>query len=226
VDHVIVLETTPELLALEADEFFAQVLHEQLKASVVVEGPDFRFGRDRRGDVARLRQLCRESGMHFATAAAVRCERGEVISSSRVRTALEAGEVEAAERLLDRPYGLTGRVVVGQRRGRSLGFPTANLDAIETVVPKDGVYAVRVHLSDACFAGAAHVGPRPTFGENQKSVEVHLIDFEGNLYDRELEVDFLHRLRDTQFFPEPHALAAQLRADVEQARRLASPGSS
>jgi riboflavin kinase/FMN adenylyltransferase len=148
---------------------------------------------------------------------------GVVVSSSRVRAALDRGDIAAASRLLGRPYRLHGQVADGQKRGRTLGFPTANLDPLFTLAPGDGVYAVRVPLPDGngTRAGAANVGPNPTFGENARKVEVHLIDFSGDLYGQELAVDFLARLRDTRPFAGVADLLEQLRHDVEQARTLA-----
>src|SRR5262249_7003535 len=129
---------------------------------------------------------------------------------------------DAAE-LLGRPYRLRGRVGTGQRRGQTLGFPTANLTELQTVVPGDGVYAVLAQVDGSSWPGAANIGPNPTFGENARKVEVHLIDFQGDLYNRELAVDFMARLRDTRPFNGPADLVEQLRKDVAAARRMAVP---
>jgi riboflavin kinase/FMN adenylyltransferase len=126
-----------------------------------------------------------------------------------------------AARLLGRPYRLRGRVGMGQKRGNTLGFPTANLEGIATLIPADGVYAVRVEAGSACWAGAANVGPNPTFGEQVRKVEVHIIGFHGDLYGRTLAVDFLNRLRPTQPFASPDALVKQLNHDVAAAQRIA-----
>jgi riboflavin kinase/FMN adenylyltransferase len=123
--------------------------------------------------------------------------------------------------LLDRPYRLRGTVGVGQRRGATLGFPTANLEKPLTLVPRDGVYAVRAWTGGTAWPGAANVGPNPTFGEQARKVEVHLIGFSGDLYGQPLAVDFLDRLRDTRPFAGPAELVAQLRRDVDEARRIA-----
>jgi riboflavin kinase/FMN adenylyltransferase len=139
-----------------------------------------------------------------------------------VRDALERGDVGAAATLLGRPYRLRGVVGVGQRRGRTIGFPTANLEGLATLVPADGVYAVRVRressAAEPAWAGAANVGPNPTFGEDARKVEVHLIGFAGDLYGQTLAVDFVRRLRDTRPFASVGELVEQLRRDVEQAR--------
>ena len=128
-----------------------------------------------------------------------------------------------AARFLGRPHRLHGRVAAGQKRGRVLGFPTANLDPLLTFAPGEGVYAVRVPLADRTRPGAANIGPNPTFGEHARKVEVHLIGFKGDLYGQDLAVDFLARLRDTRPFAGVDDLVAQLRRDVEQALRVEEP---
>jgi riboflavin kinase/FMN adenylyltransferase len=217
-DHVVVVHIDRELLSLRADAFFAQVIQERFAARGVVEGVNFGFGRNREGNVGRLAELCRAAGIGLVVAPPVRVD-GAVVSSSRVRAALLAGDVAAATQLLGRLYRLQGTVGVGQRRGRTLGFPTANLDHIETLVPADGVYAVVAHVQGTPWPAAANIGPNPTFGETARKVEVHLIDFEGDLYDKPLAIDFVQRLRDTRPFAGVEDLKAQLQQDVEQARR-------
>jgi len=221
-DHVVILRTTPALLRLEAREFLDTVLGKQLEVKAVVEGFNFRFGRDRAGDLQLLGEWCRQRGIRFVTVdrKTVDCA---AVSSSRVRTALESGDSAAAARLLGRPYRLRGTVGSGARRGRSLGFPTANLIDPATLVPGDGVYAVRVMLEDgSTWPGAANVGPNPTFGEHARKVEAHLIGFDGDLVGQSIAADFVARLRDTQTFASADDLAAQLRTDIEQARRVLS----
>ncbi len=215
-DQVVILRTTPELLRLEAREFLDTVLADRLAAKAVVEGFNFRFGRGRAGDLELLGAWCRRRGVEFAVVArqAVDCA---VVSSSRVRTALESGDVAAAVRLLGRPYRLRGIVGTGAKRGRTLGFPTANLTEPATLVPGDGVYSVRVQLADgSTWPGAANIGPNPTFGEQARKLEVHLIGFDGDLYGQPIAVDFVARLRDIRPFAGADDLVAQLRMDVEQ----------
>jgi riboflavin kinase / FMN adenylyltransferase len=148
---------------------------------------------------------------------------GAPISSSRVREALLRGNVREAAHLLGRPYHVRGLVATGQRRGQSLGFPTANLEQVATLVPADGVYAVHVPRGERIWSGAANVGPNPTFGEYARKVEVHLLDFQGNLYGETLVVQFIERLRATRPFGSAAQLVEQLRKDVEQARRVTRP---
>ncbi|MCS6852388.1 MAG: bifunctional riboflavin kinase/FAD synthetase [Gemmataceae bacterium] len=218
-DHVVVLRTTPELLRQSPEEFFRDVLHAGLQARAVVEGVNFRFGHDRRGTVETLVRLCQEAGLRCVIVPPVE-RHGELISSSRIRAALLRGEVGRAAEGLGRPYRLRGVVGPGQGRGRQLGYPTANLREWATLVPRDGVYAVVVTAAGGRWPAAAHNGPNPTFGDTARKVEVHLLDFSGDLLDQPLAVDFLERLRDTRTFASPAALAEQLRADVDQARRV------
>lgn len=220
-DHVVILRTTPTLLQLSAADFFSRILLEGFQARALVEGPNFGFGRNREGNVAALQEFCQRAQLSL-TVVTPRQVEGVAVSSSRVRHALERGQVGEATALLGRPYRLRGKVGVGQRRGQTLGFPTANLHQPATLVPGDGVYAVRVHHGATRWPGAANVGPNPTFGEQARKVEAHLIGFQGDLYGQDLAVDFLSRLRDTRPFAGPSQLIEQLRLDVDQARRLAS----
>ncbi len=221
-DHVIILRTTPELLQLNAEDFFNRVIRTSLDARAVVEGPNFGFGHNREGTVETLAQLCHRAGIGFSVVPVLE-DAGQIVSSSRVRAALLAGDVRRAARKLGRFYQLHGTVGAGQRRGRTIGFPTANIEQPATLVPADGVYAVRVHLaSGEVYPGAANVGPNPTFGENARKVEVHLIGFDGDLYNQPLTVEFMDRLRDTRPFAGVTELVDQLRRDVEQALEILS----
>jgi riboflavin kinase/FMN adenylyltransferase len=219
-DHVLILRTTPELLRLEPEAFFDHVIHARLGARSLVEGPDFRFGRGRAGTVATLRDLGRRAGVGLVVVPPLEID-GQIVSSSKVRTALLAGDARTAQRLLGRPYRLRGVVSSGQRRGQTLGFPTANLERVATLLPADGVYAVRVTWGGRAWPGAANLGPNPTFREQARKLEVHLIGFQGDLYGQELAVDVLERLRDTRPFAGVDDLVMQLRADVERARAVA-----
>lgn len=218
-DHVVVLQTCPELLALPPEAFFDAVVRRALGAEGVAEGFNFRFGRARAGSNETLAELCRQAGMRFREVPAFAWG-GRPVSSSQVRDALAAGDVATASELLNRPYRVSGVVGTGARRGRTIGFPTANLEQVETLLPATGVYAVRAMTPDGLFAGAANVGPNPTFGEEARKVEVHLLDFAGDLYGRPLAVDFVARLRDTRKFSGVEELVGQMRRDVAEARRL------
>ena len=221
-DGVLTLKADAALLALSPEAFFEDVMLDMLRAKAVVEGSDFRFGRGRAGDVNTLRALCGRHGLAFAAVPPVQV--GEAVSSSRVRAALLAGDVVHAADLLGRPYSLGGIVVEGAKRGRTLGFPTANLGDVETLVPAVGVYAARATVGRECYAAAANVGPNPTFGEEARKIEIHLLDFAGDLYGERLTVAFVKRLRDTRPFPGVAELVAQLHADVAAVRNILGDG--
>jgi riboflavin kinase/FMN adenylyltransferase len=218
-DHVVVLATSKDLLSLSPDDFFHSVIAERLAARTLVEGFNFRFGRDRLGSIESLRMLCRQSEKALIVVGPVQ-RNGANVASSRVRRALLEGDVRLACDLLGRPYALQGTVVTGQGRGRGLGFPTANLASIETLLPADGVYAVRVEHASFRGAGAANIGANPTFGETARKVEVHLIEYSGNLEGQSLVVEFVERLRDTRAFHGPAELMKQLQVDVGRAKEF------
>jgi riboflavin kinase/FMN adenylyltransferase len=220
-DDVIVLPTTRELLRLTATEFFERIILQELHAKRLVEGPNFFFGRDRAGNITVLRQLCQAHGIALDVIAPVTID-GQWVSSSVIRSLLVDGDVDDAVALLGHPYRLTGRVVTGVQRGRQLGFPTANLEGFATVVPGLGVYAGRCAVDGQTYAAAIHLGPNPTFAEERTKVEVHLLDFAGDLYGRVLDVDFLARVRPVQKFASVDALRAQLERDVASVRKLAA----
>jgi riboflavin kinase/FMN adenylyltransferase len=221
-DHVIVLQTTPDLLALTPEAFFDHIIRGSLAARGVVEGFNFRFGRDRAGSNETLRTLSLQTRIDFREVPPFTLG-GRPVSSSRVRDAILSGDLSTATELLGRPYRVAGVVATGARRGRTIGFPTANLDRVETLLPGNGVYAVRVHTATGRFAGASHVGPNVTFGEEFRKVEVHLLDFAGDLYGQTLAVDFIARIRGTEKFANADALIDRMNRDVAEARRLVTP---
>jgi riboflavin kinase/FMN adenylyltransferase len=222
-DHVIILRTSPSLLALSPEAFFEDILVRQLGAQAIVEGYDFRFGRARAGTTDVLRTLCSAAGMRFREVSPV-MHAGEVVSSSRVRSAIVNGDIACASELLARPYRISGEVVTGAKRGRTIGFPTANLAHVPTVLPGNGVYAARAWVDGIMWACAANIGPNPTFGEDARKVEIHLINFSGDLYGKALNVDFVARLRDTRPFAGVAELIEQLKQDIETAKRIVSQG--
>jgi riboflavin kinase/FMN adenylyltransferase len=220
-DEVGVFRTGPWLLELSAREFFDRVIVGQFQARGLVEGPNFAFGRDRKGDTAMLARWCAEAGLAFEVVEPTVID-GALISSTRIRNALNEGRAADAARWLGRPHRIRGRVVRGAARGATLGFPTANLDGIDTLIPADGVYATRAFVGGRSpgWAAACHVGPNATFGELARSVEAHLIGFDGDLYGGEVELDFLERLRPTRRFDGRDALLAQIRSDVAETEAI------
>jgi riboflavin kinase / FMN adenylyltransferase len=225
VNAVCVQPADAALMALEAEAFYAGVLRGRFAARAIVEGQDFRFGARRRGDVAMLAALCGRDGVELDVVPPVVID-GEAVSSSRIRTLVAAGRVAEAHTLMTAPYRLTGAVVVGARRGGTIGFPTANLAGIATLLPALGVYAAVAHVDGVAVPAAVHVGPNVTFGETSVSVEAHLIGYAGDLYGRPLDVDFLDRVRDTRRFSSVEDLKAQLADDVAAARRIVAAAAS
>lgn len=225
VDICITYPTTPELLALSAEQFFQQVVVRQLDARAVVEGPNFHFGRDRQGDTKLLEALTRQQGISLAVVEPQR-QGGAYISSSRIRDAIARGEIEAANDWLGYPYRVEGVVGEGARRGSQIGFPTANVQQVATLLPAHGVYAghawVPAHPCVERHLAAIHIGPNPTFQEGQTKFEVHLLDFDGDLYGQTVAVEFTCRLRDVATFGSVQELINQLQRDVASIRNLHS----
>jgi riboflavin kinase / FMN adenylyltransferase len=221
VTAVVAYPTDELLLQLSPDAFFAKIVQEQLSARAMVEGPNFQFGRGRGGNVATLRQLCAAAGVALEVVSPVGVG-SELVSSSRVRAAIAAGDVDLARQLLTRSYRIRGMVTHGAGRGGKLGFPTANLEAIDTLLPAQGVYAARALAAAGIWPAAVNIGPNPTFGEQALKVEIHLIGFTGSLYGQPLEVDFLSRLRSIRPFESVAALKTQLTHDIAAAREIAA----
>jgi len=237
VEVVLVLAFTPELSQVGAEAFAADVLFDGLGARAVVVGENFRFGHKAAGDPDLLADLGRPRGIEVV-AVGLHANGGQVVSSTRVRAELAAGDVAAAAASLGRPHAVEGVVVAGNRRGGPvLGMPTANLDLPAGIaIPADGVYAG--HLTDEVPEGsgepqggapvgrpvarpaAVSVGTNPQFGSERRRVEAHVLDFDGDLYGHRVSVGFAHRLRGQAIFADVEELAAQMRADVDQARRL------
>ncbi len=220
VDCVIAYPTDHALLSLSPEEFFEQIVLAELEARGLVEGPNFCFGHHRAGDVSTLRLLCEASGLTLEIVGPVKIGR-QLVSSSKVRALIAAGDLSEAISLLGHSYQVHGLVIRGADRGRSIGFPTANLQGVETLLPPDGVYAGIAHHGGEEHPAAVNLGPNPTFGEEGRKLEVHLLDFTGDLYGRTLAVDFLDRLRDTRSFAGADELRTQLAQDIEQVRKKA-----
>jgi riboflavin kinase/FMN adenylyltransferase len=218
VDALIAYPTDEALLSLTAEQFFRQIIQERLAARAVVEGPNFYFGHGRTGDVHLLEQLCRREGIALEIVDPFVAD-NKTVSSSRIRALIAEGDVDTASRLLTQPYRIRGLVTHGAGRGAKIGFPTANVDAIDTIVPAAGVYAARAYLNGEVWPAAVNIGPNPTFDEGRMKFEVHLIGFSGAIYGRAIEVDFLARLRDIHAFASVDELKQQLHRDVARAQQ-------
>jgi riboflavin kinase/FMN adenylyltransferase len=219
-DVVGLLRFDARLAAMSAETFVRNVLVERLQAREVWVGPGFRFGHKRAGDIATLHALGDTLGFSAHEIDPVLLD-GERVSSTRVRAALQAGDFALATRLLGRPYVIGGRVARGNQLGRTLGFPTANLRFGRKVPALSGIYAVRVHGVGADAKPAvASFGTRPTVGGREPLLEANLFDFDGDLYGRRIDVEFVARLRDEETFPDLPTLVAQMHRDAEQARAV------
>jgi len=218
-DAALVVPFTLEFSRMEAEAFVVEVLVKTLGVREVVVGFNHTFGRDARGTPALLTELGQRHG--FATHVLPPLEiDGQTVSSSAIRDALQAGDVERAQRFLGHPYRVTGTVRRGAGRGRTLGFPTANLRPDRSLILAAGVYAARAAWDGTRADAVVNVGYRPTFGEDQFWVEAYIFDFDGDLYDRTLALEFLARIRAETRFPDVEALRRQVAADMEAARRV------
>ena len=219
-DAMLVFAFDGAMAGMTADAFVRDLLGAQLGAAAVVTGEDFTFGRARGGNVGVLRDVGAEAGIATRTVGPVLLD-GEVVSSSRIRDALVAGDPQEAARLLTRPFAIKGPVQHGDKVGRTINFPTANLDIGSYLRPRYGIYAVTGKLPDGrVLQGAANIGIRPTFDPPKELLEPHFFDFSGDLYGQEIEVAFHHFLRGEAKFDGLDALVAQMARDCDEARRL------
>lgn len=220
VDRVGLLRFNAALASLSPEEFVQRLLVARLQAREVWVGPDFRFGRARAGNLALLQRMGAELGFAAETIAPVELG-GVPVSSTRIRAALQSGDFAGATHLLGQPYSIAGRVVRGKQLGRTLGYPTANLRFGGKTPALRGIYATRVHgVADAPWPSVSSFGTRPTVDGKEPLLEAHLFDFDGDLYGRHIEVEFVARLRDEEKFPDLPTLVVQMDRDAEQARRL------
>ncbi|MFK8114608.1 MAG: bifunctional riboflavin kinase/FAD synthetase [Rubripirellula sp.] len=228
IDALVVCKTTSRFLQLTASEFFDSLVVGCLKASAMFEGPNFFFGRDRGGDVAVLQELCDRNGVDLRIVEPT-CEGAEMVSSTRIRRLLETGNVEKANSMLGHPYLIRGTVTTGAKRGREIGFPTANLVDMDVVVPAPGVYGgfATVEGMDVAQVAAIHIGPNPTFEQDGESkVEIHLLGYDGDLYGQQLQVDFVTRVRNIMRFGSANELIEQLHKDIQTIRERLAGGPS
>ncbi len=230
IDAVIVYPTDRELLQLSPKEFFDSVVLGSLQARGLVEGPNFFFGHNRAGSIETLREFCAAADVALDIVPPV-VVGDQLVSSSEIRRLIVDGRVRDAGSLLGATYRVAGTVVRGAERGRTIGFPTANLEGIRTVLPRDGVYAGRALVGSSrtpgsWFPAGINIGPNPTFADQERKVEVHLAGFSGDLYGCRLVVELAERLRDTVRFDGIDKLKAQLAIDIARARALDDPGAS
>jgi riboflavin kinase/FMN adenylyltransferase len=222
VDRVVCLRFSDALAALTADEFIRRLLIDGLGVEYLVVGDDFRFGKNRKGNKALLQQSAELHGFQLGTLEDFEMG-GERVSSTRVREALESGDLGTAGALLGRPYSMCGRVAHGDKRGRTIGFPTANIFLHRASVPVSGVFAVEMlGIDDAPIAGVANVGTRPTVDGSRALLEVHLFDFARDIYGHHVQVRFVKKLREERKFDSFEHLKQQIQLDSGQARAFFS----
>lgn len=219
IDLLVVLNFTRELAELPAEDFVREILVGKLGVEHLIVGYDYAFGRNRQGDTRFLAEQARRYNFTLEVLEPVRAEQ-QAHSSTAIRRFLQEGRVAEAIGVLGRNFTLDGSVVHGDGRGRKLGFPTANLVTEKEILPRDGVYAVKVKWREAYYDGVINIGRRPTFAGSAPTLEIHLMDFKGDLYDETLRIYFVDRLRDEQRFPSVEALQAAVLSDIAHARQL------
>ncbi|MCX7987868.1 MAG: bifunctional riboflavin kinase/FAD synthetase [Thermodesulfovibrio sp.] len=224
VDITVLIPFTNEFAQMEAEDFVRDILVERLNAKLVIVGYDYRFGKGRKGDRDLLKKLGLVYGFKVKVLNAYK-RKGKILSSTAVRNALIEGNIREANLFLGRAYHIDGEVIKGLGRGSSiLGYPTANILPIQEIIPKEGVYAVKVtvpHLSKT-YRGVANIGKNPTFNNKNLSYEVHIFDFKENLLGKSIRVHFITRIRDEKKFSSPEELKQGIARDIEEAKKIFS----
>jgi riboflavin kinase/FMN adenylyltransferase len=220
-DGVIVLDFTRELSRLSPRDFVRDYLRAKIGVREVVVGHSVSFGHNRAGNAAMMVELGREFGFDTEVVGPIKID-GLEVSSTKVREAISAGDLRGAARLLGRYHFLRGPVVRGRERGRTIGFPTANLASETECIPPDGVYATRVILDDGAYAAITNIGMRPTFSETERSIEAHIFDFTRDLYGTRIKLELIERIRAERKFDNADALKAQIALDLSKVREILS----
>ena len=219
VDAVVVIPTTHELLQQSAETFFYETIQNRFHAQVVVAGRNFSFGRDRIGTPDVIKLYGQWTGIEVDIVEPLQIGEDRV-SSSSIRRLIQAGQIERVNELMPSPYRMTGTVMVGDRRGRTLGFPTANLGDVQTIMPVHGIYATTAWIEGMRYGSTTHIGTNPTFDVPLPKIEVFVHDFDGDLYGKQIAVDFLAFLRESIRFDSAEALIRQMHEDVLRSRRI------
>ncbi len=226
IDATVVVRPDPTFLSMAPEVFVERVIHEQFHAAHVVEGPDWRFGKARAGDIALLARLSPRYDYKVVLVRPLHTKLDDgkpvPLSSTLIRWLLAAGRLDDVNRLLGRPYTLFGPVAKGSAIGTKMGFPTINVQSVDLVLPADGIYAGRCKIKGSWLTAAVHVGPAPTIGRQSRAVEAHLLaDNVGDLYGQPVALEIKARLRDVVQFPGVDDLVAQMRRDVQQVKEIA-----
>lgn len=219
IDLVVVITFTQEVALLKSQQFMTMI-KTHLRMRGIVVGPDFALGRGREGSIDRLHTLGHQLGFSVETVPRYTVN-GEAVSSTLIRQALAEGNTIKVKRMMGRYFHVGGAVITAAKRGRELGFPTANIDINpQQALPGDGIYATIAHVDGRRFPSATNVGTRPTFGDMQRTVEAYLLNYKGDLYGRELKVEFVQKLRDERRFPTSEELKRQIERDVQEVEAI------
>lgn len=221
IDVLVKIPFTLEFSAMPPEDFVRDVLCGTLGAKEIFVGYNYRFGKGREGDIRTLRGLGEKYGFTVREIEQIAFG-GEVISSTKIRTLLREGDVEHAAKLLGRTYAITGIVVKGDGRGKGLGFPTANIAPKHSIIPADGVYAVRLIVREKVYDGIANIGMRPTFNKKVLAIEVYVFDFNEDIYGEDISLYFIRKIREEKKFKGAEALVTQIKSDIETAKEILS----
>ncbi len=216
---VIVLTFSRELSMLSPEEFASEYLSRRIRSRVVVVGHNVSFGHGRAGNANVMQRLGERLGFETVVVGPIECE-GVAVSSTQVRAMIKAGDMTRAARLLGRPHFLRGTVVHGRERGRTIGFPTANIQSRTECWPPDGVYATRMVLDEGTYPSITNIGMRPTFAEPERTIEAHIFNFDSDIYGREVKLEIIARIRPERKFESAQALATQIAADLQRAKEI------
>ena len=225
IDVLVKIPFTVEFAAMTPEDFVKNILCDSLGAKEIFVGYNYRFGKGRKGDVKTLRALGERYGFTVREVEQISLD-GEVISSTKIRHLLREGDVEHAAKLLGRTYAITGIVVRGDGRGKGLGFPTANIAPKHAIIPSHGVYAVRLFVRDRLYDGIANIGMRPTFDKKALAIEVHVFDFNEDVYGEDISLYFIRKIREEKKFGSVEALVGQIRTDIGAAKGILASRSS
>ncbi len=224
IDFAVIAHCTESLINMSREQFVSKILVEDFKLGVIVEGENFRFGHQHKGSIDYLKQQGEIYSFDAIKVEAMKIDLPDygrqIISSSLIRKLVRAGRVELAAMCLGRRYELIGEVTTGAGRGATLGFPTANLQSGELMLPADGVYACTAHIDNTAYPSAVSIGPAPTFDQYHTGVEAHIINFNGQLYGKKLRLEFYQRIRDIKKYTDITELTKQMANDIEQTRKI------
>ena len=219
IDIVICEEFTAEYADLSPRQFVKNILFDKIGIKAIFVGYDYAFGKDREGNINTLRQLGKEFDFHVNTVDIVKLD-GVTVSSTKIRDFIQKGELKEVGRFLGRDYSISGKVGRGKSRGKGLGFPTANLRSIIELIPKPGIYVAHVLYKGDLYQAVVNIGFNPTFKDKVLSVEAHILDFNRDIYDEDIRISFMDRLRDEKTFNGPDELVKQIDKDVKRAREI------